>query len=86
MRKLTQAEIKFLSAIPHDHVISEQMTIRGTLRPYEFPKGTNRKTIENLWQLGLLKLGHVWASELPCSLTDKGKSELKTATESQQKP
>ena len=77
MRKLKKAEIAFLKAIPKDLELSDKV-FPGVLYTWMFPKGTNCRTIENLWKLDLLKLGRVPVSWLPCSLTEKGKKALRS--------
>ena len=73
VRKLTNAELKFLKAFPDD-LIWEDIKLPENIYPWTQPKGTNCKTIQNLHKLGLIKIS-VSAPIIyyPLCLTEKGK-------------
>ena len=73
MRKLTDAELKFLRAFPDDF-IWEDIRLPGNIYPWTQPKGTNCKTIQNLYKLGLIKIYSAPVTHYPLCLTEKGES------------
>ena len=71
--KPRQAEIKFLDAFPEDYKCGETH-IKGTLYGCrDWPKNTNRATVKNLFEMGLIEHSYIEFYSCPMRLTEKGK-------------
>ena len=87
MRKLREAELRFLQAFPKTIVIErDRITFHGTLWPHDQPKGTNRTTIYNLVKLGLIEHSYFEPTLCPLRLTEAGRKLIATIRENDTQP
>lgn len=69
MRKLRPAEIRFLKFLADG--------FKGYQHPYFYPKGTNYKTVQNLYMIDLIKHAFIDFYQCPMMITEAGKKKIK---------
>jgi len=76
MRKLRDAEARFLCAIPPETGEYNGHALGGVLWPWDRPKRTNSATIRNLYDLGLIEPAPMPIEMYALRLTEAGRRAL----------